>query len=154
MSLDLVTQSPEETERLGGCLARILPDGAVVALFGDLAAGKTCLVRGMSRLFGASASVHSPTFTLVNRYGRERVLYHLDLYRLSGAEELADLGYEELFEPDGVCVVEWAERAEGLLPERRVEVRIEHAGQDARRIRIENRGALPEGWEATLFREE
>jgi len=154
VSLELVTQSPEETERLGGRLARILPDGAVVALFGDLAAGKTCLVRGMSRMFGASASVHSPTFTLVNRYGRDRMLYHLDLYRLSGAEELADLGYEELFEPDGVCVVEWAERADGLLPARRVDVRIDHAGRDVRRIRMENHGALSTGWEDSLLRDE
>ena len=153
MSLDLTTHSPEETERLGGRLAELLPNGAVVALFGDLAAGKTCLVRGMSRLFGGGALVHSPTFTLVNRYGRERMLHHLDLYRLSGCWELADLGVEELFEPEGVCVVEWAERADGMLPERRVEVRIDHAGNDTRRIRMENRDVLPEGWEAALSRE-
>ncbi|HNY87378.1 MAG TPA: tRNA (adenosine(37)-N6)-threonylcarbamoyltransferase complex ATPase subunit type 1 TsaE, partial [Candidatus Hydrogenedentes bacterium] len=63
-------------------------------------------------------------------------------------------GYEELFEPDGVCVVEWAERADGLLPERRVEVRIEHAGQDVRRIRMQNHGALSTGWEDSLLRDE
>ena len=103
-ALELITRDPNVTERLGCALAGLLPAGAVVALFGDLATGKTCLVRGMAAHFAGGAPVHSPTFTLVNQYGADPALYHLDLYRLGGPEELADLGYEELFEPDGVCV--------------------------------------------------
>lgn len=105
------TNSPEETERLGYALAGVLPLGAVVALRGELASGKTCLVRGMAARCARGTPIHSPTFTLVNQYPGSPTLYHLDLYRLS-TEEVADLGYEELFEPDGIAVVEWAERAE------------------------------------------
>ena len=119
-TLELETDSPEATEALGMRLAACLTPGTVIALEGDLAAGKTCLVRGMARALGIPAeSVHSPTFTLVNRYqGHSAKLYHLDLYRLSGADELGELGWEEICEPDGFAAIEWAERAEGFLPER------------------------------------
>ena len=149
--LELITYTPDVTERLGCALAGLLPDGTVVALFGDLATGKTCLVRGMAVHYAGGAPVHSPTFTLVNQYGEDPALYHLDLYRLGGPEELADLGYEELFEPDGVCVVEWAERAGVLLPSQRLEVHLFHEGGDARRLVFDDRGVMPEGWELALF---
>ena len=148
--LDRTTSSPGETEALGRALAGLLPRGCVLALRGDLATGKTCLVRGMAARFADTAPVHSPTFTLVNQYGADPVLYHLDLYRLAGPEELADLGYEELFDSDGVCVVEWAERADGLLPEARVDIDLVHAGGDRRRLTITNRGVLPPGWADAL----
>lgn len=149
----LETRSPAETEALGRALARMLPRGSLVALRGDLATGKTCLVRGMASAFGAPESVHSPTFTLVNEYGGGPGLVHLDLYRIGGAAEAIGLGCEEHFEPEGVCAVEWAERAEALLPARRVDIRMEHAGGDARRIEIVNRGVLPEGWRDRLAAE-
>ncbi|MCP4645933.1 MAG: tRNA (adenosine(37)-N6)-threonylcarbamoyltransferase complex ATPase subunit type 1 TsaE [bacterium] len=145
-TVTLETRSEAETERLGRTLAPLLPIGAVVALRGDLAAGKTCLVRGMAAHFGANGLVHSPTFTLVNEYGTDPKLYHMDLYRLGGPEELADLGYEELFEPDGVCAVEWSERAGNLLPDARLEVLLEHGGEDLRRITFHDYGVLPDGW--------
>jgi tRNA threonylcarbamoyladenosine biosynthesis protein TsaE len=118
----------------------------VVALRGDLAAGKTCFVRGMASHFAPGELVTSPTFTLVNEYGSDTKFYHMDLYRLTDPREIADLGYEELFDPDGVCAIEWAERAEPLLPDRRIDVTLEHAGEDRRRITLLNRGVLPEGW--------
>jgi tRNA threonylcarbamoyladenosine biosynthesis protein TsaE len=148
--LELITRTPEATELLGSALAGLLPDGVVVALFGDLATGKTCLVRGMAAHYAGGAPVHSPTFTLVNQYGVDPALFHLDLYRLGGPEELADLGYEELFEPDGVCVVEWAERAGVLLPQKRLDVRLFHAGGDARKLVFDDRGVMPGGWEQAL----
>lgn len=149
-TLQLETAAPAETERLGRELAALLPDGTVISLRGDLAAGKTCLVRGMAQAMAGEAAVHSPTFTLVNEYRGTRRLYHLDLYRLGGPDEVADLGYEELFEPDGICAVEWAERAGKLLPPRRVDVLMEHAGGDRRRITLENYGLLAPGWTARL----
>jgi len=149
-TLELETRSPAETEALGLALARILPKGSVVALYGDLATGKTCLVRGMALLHTDSRSVHSPTFTLVNEYGPGPALYHLDLYRLGGPEELADLGYEEIFDAGAVCVIEWAERAGALLPQHRIDIHLEHAGGDRRRIRIDNAGLLENGWPARL----
>jgi tRNA threonylcarbamoyladenosine biosynthesis protein TsaE len=150
MTLILETRSTAETEALAQRLAQLLPRGAVVALRGELASGKTCFVRGMASHLAPGALVHSPTFTLVNEYGCEVKLFHLDLYRLSGLEEIADLGYEELFEPNGVCVIEWAERAERLLPARRVDVFLEHAGPGTRRIAFYNHNILPENWEEYL----
>jgi tRNA threonylcarbamoyladenosine biosynthesis protein TsaE len=151
LSLTVETASPEQTERLGHALAGIVPPGTVVALRGELASGKTCLVRGMAARFASGTAIHSPTFTLVNEYGDSPRLYHIDLYRLS-TEEVADLGYEELFDPDGVAVVEWAERAEPLLPERRLDVALEHAGGDRRRFTFIDRGAMPRNWRAPLER--
>ena len=135
------TSSPEETEALGRKIAAIMTRG-VIALRGDLASGKTCFVRGMAQHFSAMPIVHSPTFTLINEYGAERKLYHFDLYRLSGPYEVEDLGATELFASDALCAVEWADRAEDLLPPQRLDILFEHAGDDRRRVTITNRGAL------------
>ena len=152
-SADLVieSRSPRQTEKLGRLLADLLPVGSVVALRGELASGKTCLVRGMATRFADNENVSSPTFTLVNQYGHAPTLYHVDLYRLAGPEELADLGYEDLFEPDGICVVEWAERAEPLLPAKRLDILLEHVGPgqaNTRRITLTNRGLLSPDWQS------
>ncbi len=144
------TASPGETQRLGAALAGLLPRGALVALRGDLATGKTCLVAGMAKRLAELDYVHSPTFTLVNQYGEDPALLHVDLYRLGGPDELADLGYAELFDSDNICVVEWAERAESLLPERRLDIFLEHAGHDLRRLTLQNRALLPRGWQEQL----
>ena len=144
------THSPLETEALGRRLASLLPRGAVVALYGELATGKTCLVRGMAAHFAPGAAVHSPTFTLINEYGADPVVFHMDLYRLHSPAEAVDLGCAEYFDSDGICVVEWADRAEGLLPEARLDVHLDHAGADCRRITFTNHGALPDGWSAKL----
>lgn len=144
MQCNFETVSPEQTEAAGRVLAERLPRGTLLALYGDLATGKTCFVRGMARALGGDTPVHSPTFTLVNAYGSEVPLYHLDLYRLVGPDMLADLGYEELFDSAGICVIEWAERAEGLLPAERVEIYLWHGGGDTRRFTLESHGiALP-----------
>jgi tRNA threonylcarbamoyladenosine biosynthesis protein TsaE len=149
--VSLTTHSAEETQALGRALMRLLPDGALVALFGDLGAGKTCLVRGMAEAAGMAERVTSPTFTLVHEYRGARTVYHLDLYRMSTPDQVLDLGYEDLFDPqDGVCVVEWAERAKGMLPERRLDIHLTHEHGDVRRIEIDNRGLLLPGWERTL----
>ena len=144
---ETVTHSPEQTEALGARLARLAPPGAALALHGDLATGKTCLTRGMARRFAGADIVHSPTFTLVNEYGDDRVLYHIDLYRLGSEDELLTLGYEDFIESDGVCVIEWADRAPRFLPERRLDIFLEHAGGDSRKLRFENHGVLPAGWQ-------
>ena len=145
------TDTPEATEDLAARLTPFVPPGTVLALYGDLAAGKTCFVRGLARFFADGELVHSPTFTLVNEYGSASKLYHLDLYRLSGPEELADLGYEELFDTGHVCAIEWAERAGTLLPERRVDITLRHVRGDVREIEIADpHGLLREGWELTI----
>ncbi len=146
-SVAIESTSPEHTERIGRALMELLPDGAFVALYGDLGAGKTCFVRGMARATGAAELVTSPTFTIVHEYPGTRPILHLDLYRITDPRQVLDLGYEELFTPrQGTCVVEWPERAGAMLPLRRIDVRIRHDEGSSRRIEIENRGLVQPNW--------
>jgi tRNA threonylcarbamoyladenosine biosynthesis protein TsaE len=108
-----ISHSPAETESLGEKFGRMAERGFVFALSGDLGAGKTQLVKGIARGLGIAGRVHSPTFTLVNEYGGGRLrLFHLDLYRLETQAQILSAGIEEFLEPDGVAVIEWAERLE------------------------------------------
>jgi tRNA threonylcarbamoyladenosine biosynthesis protein TsaE len=112
--MELISHRPAETEALGEGWGREAQSGLVIALSGDLGAGKTQLVRGLARGLGVTARVHSPTFTLVNEYGGGRLkLFHLDLYRLETPEQIHGAGIEEFLQPEGVAVIEWAERLFG-----------------------------------------
>lgn len=139
-----ISHSPAETESLGELWGREAVPGLVIALSGDLGAGKTQLVRGLARGLGGTTRVHSPTFTLVNEYGGGRLkLFHLDLYRLETAEQIHSAGIEEFLQPDGVAVIEWAERMsrhEWQMTKRRV-VQIEVVSETERRIVYEDIGA-------------
>ena len=105
------SHSPAETESLGEKFGRSAQSGFVFALSGDLGAGKTQFVKGLARGLEIPACVHSPTFTLVNEYGGGRLkLFHLDLYRLETPAQIFSAGVEEFLQPDGVTVIEWAER--------------------------------------------
>jgi tRNA threonylcarbamoyladenosine biosynthesis protein TsaE len=141
-----ISHSPAETESLGERWGREAQPGLVIALSGDLGAGKTQLVKGLARGLGVTARVHSPTFTLVNEYGGGRLpLFHLDLYRLETPEQIHGAGIEEFLQPDGVAVIEWAERMEdgGWRMEdgkaRRVMITV--VGETERRIDYEDSGA-------------
>ncbi len=108
-----ISHNPADTEALGERFGRAAQRGWVIALSGDLGAGKTQFVRGVARGLDCAGKVHSPTFTLVNEYGGGRLkLFHLDLYRLETAQQILSAGIEEYLVPDGVSVVEWAERLE------------------------------------------
>ncbi len=109
--MQMISHSPAETEALGQVFGRSAKSGVVIALSGDLGAGKTQFVKGLARGLGISMRVHSPTFTLVNEYNGGRLkLFHLDLYRLETREQILSAGIEEFLRPDGVSVIEWAER--------------------------------------------
>jgi len=140
-----ISHSPAETESLGEQWGREAQRGLVIALSGDLGAGKTQLVRGLARGLGVATRVHSPTFTLVNEYGGGRLkLFHLDLYRLETTEQLHSAGIEEFLQPDGVAVIEWAERLEGgdwkIEDGRTRKVYIEVLSETERRIVYEDFG--------------
>ncbi|MCR4908990.1 MAG: tRNA (adenosine(37)-N6)-threonylcarbamoyltransferase complex ATPase subunit type 1 TsaE [Lachnospiraceae bacterium] len=115
--------------------------GTLVALCGDLGSGKTVFARGFARGLGIKGAVSSPTFTILKSYEEGRLtLHHFDVYRLSGPDEMDEIGYEDCFYGDGVCLVEWAELIEELLPEDTIRVRIEKdpsRGFDFRRIILE-----------------
>lgn len=123
---------------LGEALAGSLKPGAVVALYGDLGSGKTVLTKGIAAALGiAKDDVSSPTFTIVNEYVAGSIpLFHFDAYRIESPEELFDLGYEDYFFGEGICVVEWADRIESLLPEHTIRLQLVHAGDGTRRIRM------------------
>jgi len=136
------TKSPEETIHLGEVLGTILPKGSIVALTGELGAGKTVLTKGIGKGLGVSdeREVTSPTFVLVNEYRGRVPVYHLDLYRLNDSAQVEDLGWSELVSGTGVIVIEWAERAPGLLPEDRVEVALRWAGLEERELIFTGKG--------------
>lgn len=114
--MTVLTHSPAETEQVGQALAARLTAGTVLALRGDLGAGKTAFTRGLARGLGYKGAVNSPTFTIVNEYEGGRLpLFHFDLYRLESADELWDIGWEDYLDRGGVCAVEWSERAEELF---------------------------------------
>lgn len=131
------TKSESETEDLGARLGAALPDGSVVAMYGDLGAGKTALVRGMARGMGLQVRVSSPTFTIVNEYLGKRELIHFDMYRLSGADELFDIGWEDYLARGAVCAVEWSENVEDAFFGDEVRVTIEKLSANERKITIE-----------------
>lgn len=135
------TRSEDETMQAARDLAASLDRGAVILLYGDLGAGKTVFVKGLAEGLGADADdVTSPTFTLVQEYRGRIPLYHVDLFRLETAAEIDDLGLDELGAA-GVLAVEWAERLPGR-PEKAIDVRIEDAGEEERRVTITRPGSL------------
>ena len=129
------TQSAEETRAAGERLGRTLGPGDVVALTGDLGAGKTCFVQGLARGLGARAWPTSPTFVLVNEYRADLPIHHVDAYRVAGPDEMIDVGLLELIDGDGVTLIEWADRVAALLPDRTIHVAIEGVGDESRTIR-------------------
>ncbi len=131
------TRSEEETVALGAELAREWTPPRCVLLIGNLGAGKTTLAKGVAEGLGAAPAdeISSPTFALIHEHG-EGLLYHVDLYRLETEEEVASLGLEEILARKAVVVMEWAERFPRLLPEERIEVRIETLGDESRRIEV------------------
>jgi tRNA threonylcarbamoyladenosine biosynthesis protein TsaE len=133
----VVTRSVAETEALGAELAAHLAPGDFIALSGELGAGKTCFVRGVACGLAVDPGLYvtSPTYTLLNIYRGRIPLYHFDLYRL-GDGEVADLGFEEYFYGDGVCLVEWAERLGADMPEERLEIAFCHAENDSRCVQF------------------
>ena len=136
-----ISRSPEETQAIGAELGRRLAPGDVIAFVGDLGTGKTCMIQGICRGLEVADWVNSPTFILINEYlgkvdERDIPVYHFDLYRLNNPAELEDLGAEEYFYGQGICLVEWAERAGDLLPAQSREVVLEYIAATERRITL------------------
>ena len=114
--MEFHSHNEAETEAIGARLAAVLNPGAVVAYLGDLGMGKTAFTRGLAAGLGYKGRVTSPTFTIVNEYEGPTPLFHFDMYRLSGSEDLFDIGWEDYLTRGGVCAVEWSERVDDAMP--------------------------------------
>lgn len=136
----IVCTTEQETEALGRRLVRLLTAPSFVALYGDLGAGKTALVRGIGAAAGTS-EVRSPTFTIVHEYASSPRLIHFDAYRLADAEELYAIGFEEYLAQDAIIVLEWAERVVEALPKERLEIHLSGSGDDPRALELTAVGA-------------
>ena len=150
LSQEIKTASVSETEAVGARLAEaMLSDQALppfVALYGDLGVGKTAFVRGFASVFAPAALVRSPTFALVNEYrGKSKPLFHFDMYRITGEDDLYSIGYDDYLARDGIALVEWSENIPYALPERYLRVEIikdDQEDPDSRMITIEERKSL------------
>jgi tRNA threonylcarbamoyladenosine biosynthesis protein TsaE len=134
--LKMISGDPTKTFYIGRILGEALTAGDIVALTGELGAGKTCLTQGIARGLGVPEvyQITSPTFTLINEYPGRLNLIHLDVYRLSSSRDLQDLGYEEFFFGKGVTVIEWADKIQDIIPEKSLSVTLAYLDQNRRSI--------------------
>ena len=134
--MEIITKNVIETENAGEAFARRLSPYTVVAMYGELGAGKTAFVRGMARGLDTQISVVSPTFTVVNEYGGKPELFHFDMYRLASADELFDIGWDDYLARGGICAVEWSENVSAVFDGTEISVKIETLSDNERKITI------------------
>ena len=136
--LQIISRSARQTEELGSQIGALLSAGSFIALQGGLGGGKTCFSRGVVASVAPQSArlVASPTYAIMNRYPGQPPVYHFDFYRLSGDDEIAELGFEEYFYGDGICIVEWSERIRDLMPPDHLTVTFEYDGDNQRTIGI------------------
>ena len=138
------THDPEETFEVGRTIGMNAKPGQIYTLTGDLGVGKTVFTQGVAAGLGITEPVNSPTFTIIQEYKDGRLpFYHFDVYRIGDLEEMEEIGYDDYFFGQGICLIEWAELIEEILPEKRIEVTIEkdlEKGFEYRKITIEERG--------------
>ena len=142
------THDPEETFEVGRTIGLNAKPGQIYTLTGDLGVGKTVFTQGVAAGLGITEPVNSPTFTIIQEYEDGRLpFYHFDVYRIGDLEEMEEIGYDDYFFGQGICLIEWAELIEEILPEKRIEVTIEkdlEKGFEYRKITIEERGEKTE----------
>ena len=141
MNIELISGGPEETQRIGKVLGQVACPGQVFLLTGPLGAGKTCFTQGILWGLGSDEIARSPTFVIVSQYDARLTLYHVDLYRLGSALDVFDLGLDECLNGDGITVVEWADKAPGLLGDEYMSIAIEPIDDEIRRIALSATGS-------------
>ncbi len=140
MIINTVSESPQETQQVGMQLGKLSQPGDVFLLVGGLGAGKTCLTQGIAWGLGIEGYAASPSFVLINQYRGRLPLYHIDLYRLDSIEEVNELGLDDYLYSNGVCVVEWAEKAWAVLPRENLTVEMSFLSDTSRSITIKPNG--------------
>lgn len=136
--MKFVTSSPEETVELGKKIGRMLKNGDVIAMQGTLAAGKTTITKGIAAALGIEDTITSPTFCLISEYQGKMPLYHMDVYRLNGAEDFAELGTDDMIYGNGVSIIEWSEKIMTELPRKTILLKIITQEDGTRLIEIDN----------------
>lgn len=137
----ITTNTPDETKDIGERVGRLLKDGDILCLYGELGTGKTTFVQGIARgLDVKEGFVASPTFVIINEYKGRLPLYHIDLYRLNSAAEIEDIGISECLKGKGVTVIEWAEKAEEILPGELLAIYLENTGGGKRLLSFKATG--------------
>lgn len=149
MDLTIITKSPEDTQKLGKEISKLIKPSDLLAFYGELGAGKTCLIQGISQGLEVKDYVISPSFTIINEYKGKIPIYHFDLFRLINIEEIIDLGYEEYFYGEGLSVIEWAEKIENLLPRDHLKIDIKFKSYYERTISL-----IPQGNRFRIFLKE
>jgi len=139
-AMEIITKTPEETKALGEKLGKALKENDVVALSGELGAGKTTFIKGLAAGLKVRDFVSSPSFIIVNEYSGRTPFYHMDLYRLEGEEDIEDIAVTEYFNRGGVVAIEWAEKLKVLLPDRFIAVTIELLDGSRRKITLKETG--------------
>ena len=139
MKNQYVTHSAEQTENIGGALAKLLDDAniarAVIAMCGEMGVGKTAFTRGFLSALGGSGA-KSPTYTVVNEYKARRRVFHFDMYRIESEDDLYSIGYDDYLDTDGYCIIEWSENVTELLPKKRITVTIDRCAEDESQRKI------------------
>lgn len=138
--LQLISHSPEQTQRLGIRLGELAQAGDVFLLTGNLGSGKTCLTQGIAWGLGIKVYASSPSFVIIRESRGRLYLYHMDFYRIDRTEEIVDLGLDEYFYGSGVCVVEWADKGTAALPQENLFIELGHISDAERSLRLEPRG--------------
>ncbi len=133
------TKDEEGTLRVASAFAKTLRQGSIIALTGELGAGKTVFARGIALTLGVKEKVTSPTFTLINEYHGDFVIYHMDFYRLESLKEILDIGVDDYFFNEGICLVEWAEKMGNLFPAEATWIMLRHLINNNREIKIERK---------------
>lgn len=140
--MKITVNNLQDTEKIGKIISRCLEKGTVLCLDGDLGAGKTAITQFIAREFGVKEYITSPTFNIIKEYEGRLPFYHMDVYRIESEDDMYDLGYDEYIYSEGVTVIEWSEKIRGILPEERIDVKIDRIDDNKRIMTIEGKGVV------------
>ncbi len=144
INMKITVNNLKDTEEIGKIISSCLDKGTVICLDGDLGVGKTSLTQFIAREFGVEEYITSPTFTIIKEYEGKLPFYHMDVYRIESEDDMYDLGYDEYIYSEGVSIIEWSHKIEGILPEERINIEITRLGDTSRLINIEGKGKIYE----------
>lgn len=135
--MEIISKSPEQTEEIGEKIGKLLKKKDIIALSGDLGAGKTAFTRGVARGVGFTGRVTSPTFAIVNEYMSENdMIYHFDMYRITNSEELYNIGFDDYLNSDGILIIEWSENVLEALPKEIIFIDIKNIDENTRKLTV------------------